>query len=128
DDADTDAITGAANAIFFNHGQCCVAGSRLFVQENRFDEVVDGVAEIAKSIKLGSGMDEGTQMGPLVSDEQLRRGTGYLESGKADGAPPLTGGGPVRGRRHLRRPTRPPHHPPPPQNARAAILGPVAGP
>src|SRR5215469_9464556 len=93
DDADAAAVTGAANAIFFNHGQCCVAGSRLFVQENRFDEVVDGVAEIAKSIKLGSGLDEGTQMGPLVSDEQLRRVTGYLESGRADGATALSGGG-----------------------------------
>jgi acyl-CoA reductase-like NAD-dependent aldehyde dehydrogenase len=64
DDANAGAIEGAANAIFFNHGQCCVAGSRLFVQQGRFDEVVDGVSEIAKSIKLGSGMDEGTQMGP----------------------------------------------------------------
>jgi phenylacetaldehyde dehydrogenase len=93
DDAPDDAIVGAANAIFFNHGQCCVAGSRLFVQEDRFDEVVEGVSEIAKSIKLGSGMDEGTQMGPLVSDEQLRRVTGYLESGRADGATAVTGGG-----------------------------------
>ena len=92
DDASDDAIAGAANAIFFNHGQCCVAGSRLFVQESRFDEVVDGVSEIAKSIKLGPGMDESTQMGPLVSDEQLRRVTGYLDAGKTDGANALTGG------------------------------------
>ena len=92
DDASDDAIAGAANAIFFNHGQCCVAGSRLFVQESRFDEVVDGVSEIAKSIKLGPGMDEATQMGPLVSDEQLRRVTGYLDAGKTDGANALTGG------------------------------------
>ena len=68
------AIAGAANAIFFNHGQCCVAGSRLFVQQSRYDEVVDGVAEIAKSIKVGSGMEPGTQMGPLVSDEQFQPG------------------------------------------------------
>ena len=93
DDAGPAAIEGAANAIFFNHGQCCVAGSRLFVQESRFDEVVDGVAAIAKSIKLGSGMEPGTQMGPLVSDEQFRRVTGFLESGKADGATALAGGG-----------------------------------
>jgi phenylacetaldehyde dehydrogenase len=93
DDADASAVEGAANAIFFNHGQCCVAGSRLFVQENKFEEVVDGVAEIAKSIKLGPGMDPGTQMGPLVSDEQFRRVTGYLESGKEDGATAVTGGG-----------------------------------
>jgi phenylacetaldehyde dehydrogenase len=85
-------VAGAANAIFFNHGQCCVAGSRLFVQQNRFDEVVAGVVEIAKSIKLGPGMEEGTQMGPLVSDEQLRRVTGYLDSGRDDGATALTGG------------------------------------
>ena len=52
--------TVAANAIFFNHGQCCVAGSRLFVQEDKFDEVVNGVAEIAKGIKLGPGMESGT--------------------------------------------------------------------
>src|SRR5215472_7652152 len=93
DDAEPDAIEGAANAIFFNHGQCCVAGSRLYVQRDRFDEVVDGVAEIAKSIKLGPGLDPGTQMGPLVSDEQLRRVTGYVESGKAEGATVLSGGG-----------------------------------
>jgi phenylacetaldehyde dehydrogenase len=55
DDAGPEAIEGAAHAIFFNHGQCCVAGSRLYVQQGRFDEVVDGVAQIAKSIKMGPG-------------------------------------------------------------------------
>jgi phenylacetaldehyde dehydrogenase len=93
DDAPDDAIAGAANAIFFNHGQCCVAGSRLFVQQDRYDEVISGVADIAKSIKLGPGTDAGTQMGPLVSDEQLRRVTGYLDSGRSDGATAITGGG-----------------------------------
>ena len=92
DDADQGAVEGAANAIFFNHGQCCVAGSRLYVQRNRFDEVVEGVADIAKSIKLGPGMESDTQMGPLVSDEQLQRVTGYLESGRADGVNTVTGG------------------------------------
>jgi phenylacetaldehyde dehydrogenase len=93
DDADPGVVAGAANAIFFNHGQCCSAGSRLFVQQSRFDEVVDGVSEIAKSIKLGPGMEPGTQMGPLVSSEQLSRVTGYLDSGKADGATAVAGGG-----------------------------------
>ena len=94
DDADTGAVEGAANAIFFNHGQCCVAGSRLFVQEDRFDEVVSGVAEIAKGIKLGPGMESSTQMGPLVSEEQLRRVTGFLQFGVTEGATPtVTGGG-----------------------------------
>src|SRR5579864_7914694 len=92
-DADSAAVQGAANAIFFNHGQCCVAGSRLFVQEDRFDEVVNGVAEIAKGIKLGPGMESGTQMGPLVSKEQLAQVTGFLECGVADGATTITSGG-----------------------------------
>jgi phenylacetaldehyde dehydrogenase len=70
-----------------------VAGSRLYVQQSRFDEVIEGVAEIAKSIKLGPGMSPDTQMGPLVSDEQFRRVTGYLESGRQDGATAVAGGG-----------------------------------
>jgi len=93
DDADPSAIAGAAGAIFFNHGQCCVAGSRLYVQRGRFDEVVDGVAQIAKSIKLGPGLEQDTEMGPLVSDEQLRRVTGLVDSGIAEGATALSGGG-----------------------------------
>ena len=70
-----------------------MAGSRPYVQESRFDEVIEGVSEIARSIKLGPGMSADTQMGPLVSDEQLSRVTGYLESGRADGATAITGGG-----------------------------------
>ena len=93
EDAEDAAIEGSANAIFFNHGQCCVAGSRLFVHQNRFDDVVNGVADIAKSIKLGSGMEAGTQMGPMVSEEQFKRVNSFLESGKAEGATALAGGG-----------------------------------
>src|SRR4030088_2426075 len=112
DDADQGAVEGAANAIFFNHGQCCSAGSRLFVQRDRFDEVVDGVADIAKSIKLGSGMEPGTQMGPLVSAEQLSRVTGFLDSGKADGATAVTRGGGPGDRGFFVRPPRLPKTPP----------------
>jgi phenylacetaldehyde dehydrogenase len=66
-DADLEvAIPGSANAIFFNHGQCCTAGSRLFVHKSVFDKVVDGVAEAAKKIRLGPGLDPSTNMGPLV--------------------------------------------------------------
>jgi phenylacetaldehyde dehydrogenase len=125
DDADAAAVEGAANAIFFNHGQCCVAGSRLFVQQSRFDEVVDGVSEIAKSIKLGSGLDEGTQMGPLVSDEQFRRVTGYLESGKADGATAVTGGGRFGDRGYFVEPTVLTNTSPDMKVVREEIFGPV---
>lgn len=86
------AIAGAANAIFFNHGQCCCAGSRLMVEKSIFDEVVDGVAAHAKKIKLGPGLDEQTQMGPLVSEEQFARVTGFMNAGKQEGACVVTGG------------------------------------
>jgi phenylacetaldehyde dehydrogenase len=125
DDAEDGAVEGAANAIFFNHGQCCVAGSRLFVQESRFDEVVDGVAEIAKSIKLGSGLDPTTQMGPLVSDEQFRRVTGFLESGKSDGATTLAGGGRHGDRGYFIEPTVLTNTRPDMKVVREEIFGPV---
>lgn len=86
------AIAGAANAIFFNQGEVCSAGSRLYVQKNVFDQVVEGVAEQAKKIKVGPGFDPATQMGPLVSDEQLARVTGYLKSGVDEGAKSIVGG------------------------------------
>ena len=125
DDAEDGAIEGAANAIFFNHGQCCVAGSRLFVQESRFDEVVDGVAEIAKSIKLGSGLDPSTQMGPLVSDEQFRRVSAFLESGKSDGATALAGGGRHGDRGYFIEPTVLTNTRPDMKVVREEIFGPV---
>jgi len=92
-DADLDvAIQGAANAIFFNHGQCCVAGSRLYIEREIFDEVAEGVANLANQIKLGSGLDTQTEMGPLVSNAQLNRVCGYLDSGYQEGAKALCGG------------------------------------
>ena len=93
DDADLDAaIPGASSAIFFNHGQCCCAGSRLFVQEKRYERVLEGVCDAAKKIKLGPGLDLGTQMGPLVSKVQFERVTGFLKSGAEEGARTVVGG------------------------------------
>jgi phenylacetaldehyde dehydrogenase len=92
-DADLDAaIGGSASAIFFNQGQTCCAGSRLFVERGAFDQVVEGVSAQAKKIKVGSGLDPETNMGPLVSDEQLRRVCNYLDIGLAEGARATTGG------------------------------------
>ena len=125
DDAGPAAIEGAANAIFFNHGQCCVAGSRLYVQRGRFEEVVDGVAQIAKSIKMGPGMEPGTQMGPLVSEEQFRRVTGFLESGRAEGATALAGGGRFGDRGYFVEPTVLTNTRPEMQVVREEIFGPV---
>lgn len=93
DDADLDlAIPGAANAIFFNSGQVCVAGSRLYVHRRIFNRVIDGIAAHARGIKLGNGLDPATQMGPLVSRKQADRVASYLRSGIADGAETVVGG------------------------------------
>src|SRR5262245_59474749 len=92
-DADPElAIEGAANGIFFNHGQCCCAGSRLLIEKPIFDRVVEGVAKRAEKIKVGPGLDPATEMGPLVSTEQLDRVCGYLASGASEGARAVTGG------------------------------------
>ena len=87
DDAHLDeAIPGAAWAIFGNHGQNCCAGSRLYVHERIFDQVVEGVCEIARSIRLGPGLDPATQMGPLVSRAQQERVLSYIDAGRRAGA------------------------------------------
>jgi len=105
-DADMKAsIPGAANAIFFNHGQCCCAGSRLYVEQEIFDEVVEGVAERAKKIKLGHGFDADTDMGPLVSQEQLNRVCSFLEAGLSEGAEAVVGGKRGAGKGYFVEPT-----------------------
>ncbi|HEX7081231.1 MAG TPA: aldehyde dehydrogenase family protein [Gammaproteobacteria bacterium] len=92
---DTDpqtAIGGASQAIFFNAGQVCAAGSRLYVHRKLFDRVVEGIGEAANGIKLGPGLDESTEMGPLVSREQQQRVLDYIESGRASGVSVIAGG------------------------------------
>ncbi|MGP8268526.1 MAG: aldehyde dehydrogenase family protein [Terracidiphilus sp.] len=106
-DANIDqAIAGSSSAIFFNHGQCCCAGSRLYAHEKVFDQVVEGVSRIASDIHLAPGLDPSCQMGPLVSDEQYRKVVGYIKSGIAEGAH-IAAGGPDSGveRGYFVRPT-----------------------
>jgi acyl-CoA reductase-like NAD-dependent aldehyde dehydrogenase len=92
-DADvTEAVKGALVGVFFNQGEVCCAGTRLFVEEKVHDEFADAVAKAASTMKQGHGLEAGTQVGPLVSQEQLERVTGYLEIGKQEGAKVLTGG------------------------------------
>ncbi len=92
-DADFDAaVQGSLNAWLFNHGQCCVAGTRLYVENSIFERFTEAVAEAASNVKIGPGLDPTTELGPLVSQEQLDRVTGYLRDGLADGARALTGG------------------------------------
>jgi phenylacetaldehyde dehydrogenase len=86
------AIGGAANAIFFNSGQVCVAGSRLYVQRKVYDAVLDGVSAIAGKMRIGPGIEKGTQLGPLVSERQLLRVAGYVRTGLDEGATLVAGG------------------------------------
>lgn len=93
DDADLDeAIEGAFQGIMYNHGQNCSAGSRVYIQRGVYDKVVDGLVKRANEMKLGPGMDETTDMGPLISKKQMDRVLGYIEKGKEEGAKVLTGG------------------------------------
>ncbi|HVN87722.1 MAG TPA: aldehyde dehydrogenase family protein [Candidatus Binatia bacterium] len=93
-DADLEqAAVGAASAIYFNHGQCCCAGSRLFIEQPIYDKVMPKLVEFSDKIKVGPGMDTATEMGPLVSSEQYDRVSGYLASGQKEGAKVLAGGG-----------------------------------
>jgi acyl-CoA reductase-like NAD-dependent aldehyde dehydrogenase len=92
-DADIDAaIKGSFQAIYFNSGQACNAGSRLFVPAERFDEVMSGLAAAAQATQLGPGLDPQTHLGPLVSAEQQERVLGYIESGREEGAELVAGG------------------------------------
>jgi acyl-CoA reductase-like NAD-dependent aldehyde dehydrogenase len=92
-DADIQAaIQGSYQAIYFNSGQACNAGSRLFVPAERYDEVLGALAEQAKSARLGAGLDPDTQLGPLISAEQLDRVMGYIDSGREQGAELVAGG------------------------------------
>ncbi|MBC2778874.1 aldehyde dehydrogenase family protein [Parasphingopyxis marina] len=105
-DADiASAIQGAARSIFTNAGQVCNAGSRLFVHRSNFDAVVDGVAEIAASLKLGSGLDTNTQMGPVISGAQRDRVRDYIRGGVDEGATLRAGGGEMDGTGYFVPPT-----------------------
>jgi len=96
-DADLDrAIKGSYEGIYFNSGQACNAGSRLFVQRELYDEVTDRLAGYARDAKVGPGLDPETQLGPLVSREQFDRVKGYIDSGVQEGAE-LAAGGPPDG-------------------------------
>ncbi|MBP2697522.1 aldehyde dehydrogenase family protein [Pseudomonas aeruginosa] len=92
-DADLEtAAAGAASAIFFNQGQVCCAGSRLYVHRKHFDRVVGDIADIANGMKLGNGLDPSVAMGPLISAKQQDRVFHYIEMGRELGATVACGG------------------------------------
>jgi aldehyde dehydrogenase (NAD+) len=92
-DADLEqAVPGAAMAVFANSGQICSAGTRLFVEHQVYEEFVGRVAEYGKKLQVGNGLDPNTQIGPLVSAQQMERVSGYLDIGRQEGARALAGG------------------------------------
>ena len=117
-------IPGAMAAIFFNHGQCCNAGSRLFVHRSIFDRVVEGIAEEAKRIRIGHGLDD-VDMGPLVSQAQFDRVGGFLDSGREQGARALLGGSRLEGPGYFVPPTNFVDVKPDMRLVREEIFGPV---
>lgn len=92
-DADMEqAVEGAHFALFFNQGQCCCAGSRLFVEEKCYDEFTAKIVEKAKSKKVGDPFARETAQGPQVDKDQFDKIMGYIDAGKKEGAKLLTGG------------------------------------
>jgi len=93
-DADFEtAVDQALNGVYFHAGQICSAGTRLIVEEKIHDEFVEALVKRVRNIKLGSGFDEDTEMGPLISAEHLEKVTTYVENGIKEGATLAVGGG-----------------------------------
>lgn len=105
-DADLErAIPGVAEAVLLNTGQACTAGSRLYIHEDIYDRVLEGVAEYAQGLKLGHGLDASTNLGPLISQRQRDRVMGFLDQGRGDGVACVTGGQSIEGQGYFVQPT-----------------------
>lgn len=92
-DADLDkAIPAAAMAVFFNTGQTCTAVTRLYVEDKVYDQVIEGIAGVAKSMNVGAGLEEDTVIGPVISERQLTRVKAYIDKGRAEGGEIVAGG------------------------------------
>jgi phenylacetaldehyde dehydrogenase len=118
-------IPGAARGAFFLQGQNCMAGTRLFVHEDIFDQVTQGIAAIAKSFRLGPGMSPDSDLGPLISSEQRERVMSYVHAGKTSGAELLCGGEALAGKGYFVKPTLFGHTNMDMKIAREEIFGPV---
>ena len=93
-DADMEAaVRGALTGIFYNKGEVCAAGSRLFLEQSVHDEFMGKLTERVKGLKVGDPLDKATRMGPVVSKTQMETVLGYIETGKREGATVVAGGG-----------------------------------
>ncbi|WP_236794247.1 aldehyde dehydrogenase [Amycolatopsis sp. GM8] len=127
-DADLDAaVQGIASGIFWNTGQICAAGTRLFAHDDVYDELVEGIAAVGQSLKLGYRTEPGVDLGPLISERQLERVTGYVRGGVAEGAKIVTGGRQVGDRGYFFAPTVVTEVDPAMTLMKEEIFGPVIG-
>ncbi|MET7287026.1 aldehyde dehydrogenase family protein [Streptomyces sp. NPDC005573] len=127
-DAELDqVIPGVAMGIFWNSGQICTSGTRLFVHQDVYEDVVQGIAGHARSLKVGHGSQPGIDLGPLISQRQLDRVTEYVESGIAEGARVVTGGSRIGDRGFFFEPTVMADAAPSMRMIREEIFGPVLG-
>ena len=125
-DADLEhVIPGAARGAFFLQGQNCMASTRLFVHDEVYDRVVEGVSAMAKAFRLGPGMAPDSDLGPLISAEQRERVLGYVEAGRRSGAELVCGGEALPGKGYFMRPTVFGHTSMGMKIAREEIFGPV---
>ena len=105
-DADLDqAVPTAMMGVFFNSGQVCCAGTRIFVQRDKYDEVVGKLANFSKGVTMGDPFDQKSTIGPLVSREQFDRVKSYLDVGKKEGAKVAAGGEAGTGKGYFVNPT-----------------------
>ncbi|MBC7815784.1 MAG: aldehyde dehydrogenase family protein [Planctomycetaceae bacterium] len=105
-DADLDAaVAGAEFGLFFNQGQCCCAGSRLFVEQSVHDKFVDKMLASSKARRVGDPFDPNTTQGPQVDSDQFNKIMSYIDKGKSEGAKCLTGGGRVGSKGYFIEPT-----------------------
>jgi phenylacetaldehyde dehydrogenase len=125
-DADMDkTIDGISRFIFSNAGQVCSAGSRLYAHQKVYDRVLEGIATKAKALKVGPGIEAATEMGPLVSKEQLDRVRSYVDIGLSEGATRLAGDGAIPGKGYFLSPTILADTTPDMRVSREEIFGPV---
>ncbi|GMW05823.1 MAG: aldehyde dehydrogenase family protein [Gammaproteobacteria bacterium] len=118
-------VPGAARGAFFLQGQNCMASTRLFVHDDVFDQVVDGIARMAKGFRLGHGLSPGSDLGPLISAEQRQRVLEYVDSGRNSGAELVCGGEAPPGKGYFLQPTLFSHTNMDMKIAREEIFGPV---
>jgi len=105
-DADMEqAVPNSMMGVFFNSGQVCCAGTRIFVQKDVYDKFNDSLAKFSAGMTVGDGLEPSTMMGPLVSKEQFDKVKGYLELGKQEGARVTVGGEAMGGKGYFVKPT-----------------------